>query len=117
MISQLKSQQRAAILRMLNTLSAPSKMGKWRRDKLLRTFDAYYLEDVDDNRSSYSYYYELKSLPINVKRDIIHRIFLGWCHGDYGRLSLHEALSALIYLKICSAPEYFFLILSTCHPK
>ena len=58
--------------------------------------------------SPYQYYSTLKSFPQHAKRLIIQGVLTGWNkHHDLN--TLYQAITSLIYLKVCETSEYFLL--------
>lgn len=111
MTENLSIQQKISIYLMLRHLANGYGLCKWTLPTLLLYFEDYKLEKYkNENLDSYTYYKELKYLPLEIKRDIMHKLFLCWKKElNYHGMSLYEAFSTLVYLKICSAPEFFFM--------
>lgn len=106
---ELSTVQRNAIKQMLSSFYGDFSLGKWNSD-ILNYFTEYSLPSKEISLSPYTYYKELRGLPLGVKRDIIHKVFKAWIAiCDYDSFSLHDAFSKLVYLKICSGTEYFFM--------
>lgn len=62
----------------------------------------------DSGISGATYYRTLKNFPLYAKRCIIQTALKGWnIHNDL--LTLHETISALIYLDLCGPAEYYFM--------
>lgn len=101
--------QRDAIKQMLSSFYGDYSMGEW-NSCMLRYFTEYGLPISEPSLSPDTYYKVLRELPLGVKRDIIHKVFKAWIAVcNYDVFSLHDAFSKLVYLKICSGPEYFFM--------
>lgn len=106
---QLTANQRIAIKQMLSNLYNNFGVGQW-DERVLTYFSDYGLPTVDNALTPNTYYMTLSELPLSIKRDIILRIFNAWCDiCDYHRLSLFNAFTTLISLKICSGAEYLFM--------
>lgn len=83
--------------------------GRW-NERVLNYFSDYGLPTLDYTLAPDIYYTTLSELPIPIKRDIILRIFNAWCDiCDYHRLSLFNAFTTLISLRVCSGAEYLFM--------
>lgn len=106
---QLTANQRIAIKQMLSNLYNNFGVGQW-NERVLTYFSDYGLPTVDNSLTPATYYMTLSELPLLIKRDIILRIFKAWCTiCDYQRLSLFNAFTTLISLRICSGAEYLFM--------
>ena len=94
---------------MLSSFCEDCGLDDW-TSEVLDYFKAYNLPVNGATLSLSSYYKELNELPIDIKRDILHKVIQAWpiiC--NYKPLALSQAFSRLIYLKICSGAEYFFM--------
>ena len=98
--------QRKAISQMISALSNRG----WQKMETLKFFSDYRLPVNCSELPPYTYYQLLRELPLSVKRDIIRRIFQAWgVLHNYNSLAIYQAFSMLIYLKICSGVEFFFM--------
>lgn len=106
---ELTPTQLCAIKQMLSSFYGYFSMEKWNK-KIFDYFVEYKFPPIESSLSLNTYYKELSELPIEIKRDIIHNVFLAWrriCEYDFR--SLHTAFTKLAYLKICTGKEYFFM--------
>ncbi|MDE7420048.1 MAG: hypothetical protein K2N35_07545 [Muribaculaceae bacterium] len=98
--------QRKAISQMISALSNRG----WQKMETLKFFSDYRLPVNCSELPAYTYYQLLRELPLSVKRNIIRRIFQAWVAlHNYNDFAIYEAFSMLIYLKICSGVEFFFM--------
>lgn len=105
MVSSLTFQQRSAIAKWLNFLTAPGGMKKWNKKILFETFQEY---DLPPNAElSYSeYVFALRGLPFSVKRDVVCKILSIWSYAsDSDYQTLYDTLLSILYLKMETGVE------------
>ena len=104
--SQALSGNQSKALGNFISFTISKSMCKW-DDSLWDYFDEYELV-TDENLSPSIYYSSLKSLPVEVKRDIIKCFLNAWnCNNHY--YTLYDTITSLIYLKICDVTEFHLL--------